>query len=109
MNRYIRYQHQLSQLSVEIRNAADDLEAFQLRLEKDKIAKVPLPELQAKWLVYVACHHTAEVIDPLRSLADTIQADEEISTDQLTQDMLMANQHALRLCSAVLATSKLLI
>jgi hypothetical protein len=109
MSRGTRYLHDLEQIAGELRDTADEMEAFVERLQKDKIALVPLVELRAKYHEFIHHSTTTDGIQRLNRLTESMKLDEELEPEhQLEHDMINANQHALRLCSAMLAVSKML-
>lgn len=105
-----RYLHELEQLGGELRDVADDFEAFLESMRKDCIALVPLVELRAKYEEFVRHTTAPDAIDRLRRLAETMQLDGTLSSEDRPQyDLIVANKHAWRLCDSILTLQKLLL
>jgi len=109
MNKHLRYLHELEQLSTELRDAADELEECFASLQRRKLAGELPAELKASHSEFIKHSQTLDVIGRLNKLAQRMNDDEELTpAHKLEPDMINANQHALRMCTAMLDITKLL-
>ena len=111
MDRTVRYLHKFEQIAGELRDAADDVEKHLVSLRD--AADEPYRALRARHEEFMRCGIHKEVIDDLTSLVGDVvgevQRDESsIDRKALESDMLAANEHAIRLCAALLAVTQLL-
>ena len=109
MSNKMHYLQSLEQLSMELRDAADEMEAALTDLTKRKMAAEPLDELKASHSEFLQHSTTTDAIARLNKLAQRMRDDDDLPPQHgLEADMISANDHALRMCTAMLDITKLL-
>jgi hypothetical protein len=102
--------HQLSQLAVELREAAVELEEFLEKLRSERDDGVSVPELSAKYGEFIRSCAAKDCIERLDRIVKQMKDDEELGEDhELEPDLINTNQYALRVCHALLDISKVLV
>jgi len=110
MSRSVRYMHQLSQLAVELREAAEELEEFLTKLRTERDAGATVPELTARYGEFIRSCAAKDCIAYLDEIVKTMKDDDELEEDHaLEPDLINTNQYALRVCHALLDISKVLV
>jgi len=109
MSNAVRYLHRLEQIAGELRDEADSMEKFAAQLDDDVADGKCADELQAQYHEFMTHSATHDVIMRLNELTDSMRSDEGLQPDvMLEEDLINANQHAMRLCTAMLTVSKVL-
>lgn len=104
------YMHKLDQLTVELRDAADSMEAMleEMRDQRDN-EHLELPELNSIFMKFIEYHGTKEVVDRLVELVEQMKNDDALKPEpELQQDLVNCNKHAVRLCQAQYEIAKII-
>jgi len=110
MGEETKYLHRIEQIGAELRSCANSMEGLEHNVRMYQHNPAHKPKLKAVYEEYMRHHPTHSVIEDLHELVRELkQKGDQVDREVLNADLTAANEHAVRLCHAMLNITKLLI